>query len=119
MIVENTKVENALEHLKEYLNTRYDIAVLKVSDKGSSILSGLISYALLVVIGLFFLLFVSFGVALLISQQMGNAYSGFLIVAGFYLLLVVILLIVKDKLVKMPLLNMFVKQFCMEDKCDA
>lgn len=118
-MVESSKIESTLEHLKEYLNTRYDLAVLKVSDKGSTILSGLISYILLAVIGLFFLLFVSFGVALLISEKMGNVYAGFLIVSCFYLLLGVILLIVKDKLVKMPLLNMFVKQLCMEDKCDA
>lgn len=119
MIIEKTKLESVFEHIKEYLNTRYELAVLKVSDKSSTILSSLITYVVVAIIGMFFLMFVSIGVALLISEALGSAFSGFLIVAGFYLLIAIILLVMKDRLIKMPLLNMFVKELCMEDKCDA
>jgi hypothetical protein len=116
---ENSNTSSVLEHLKDYLNTHYELAVLKVSDKGSSILSEIISYVLLGLVGIFFLIFISFGIALLISQSIGNAYSGFLIVAGFYLLLGIVLFVSKDKLVKMPLLNMFIKGLHGGGKYDA
>jgi hypothetical protein len=106
---ENSNTSSVLEHLKDYLQTHYDLAVLKVSDKGSSILSEIISYTILAIIGVFFLIFLSFGIALLISQAIGNAYSGFLIVAGFYLLVGIIIFASKEKMVKLPLLNMFIK----------
>jgi hypothetical protein len=106
---ESSNTLNVLEHLKEYLTTNYELAVLKVSDKGSSLVSEIASFLILGIIGLFFLIFISFGVALLLSQALGNAYGGFLIVAGFYFLLGIILFASKEKLIKLPLLNMFVK----------
>lgn len=119
MIAEKSKLETVAEHVKDYLTTRYELAVLKVSDRSSSILSSVISYAVAAIVGVFFLLFLSLALALFISEKIGNSYAGFFIVAGFYLLIVVLVLVAREKMIRIPLLNAFIKQLCMEDKCDA
>lgn len=112
---EKTHVENLVTHTKEYINTKIDILKLTAVDKGSNAISSAAVYLGLAVISLFFLMMISIGAALAISDAMDIGYAGFLIVAGFYLLLGVLLYLMQDKWVRTPIVNAIVKSFFKED----
>ena len=53
---------------------------------------------MLVAFGFFIILF-NFGIAFLIGEALGNQSYGFLIVAGFYLLIMILVMVFKKKIV--------------------
>jgi hypothetical protein len=112
---EKTHVENLVTHTKDYINTKIDILKLSAVDKGSNVISSAAVYAGLAVVSFFFLLLLSIGAALAISDALDSSYAGFLIVAGFYLLLGVLLFVMQDKWVKTPIINSIIKSFFRED----
>ena len=112
---EKTHVENLFSHTKEYINTRVDILKLTAVDKGSNAVSTAAVYIGLAVISFFFLVFLSIGGALAISAALESSYAGFLIVAGIYLLLGVLLYAMQDKWVKTPIVNSIIKSFFKEE----
>jgi hypothetical protein len=111
---EKTHVENLLTHTREYINTKIDIIKLTAVDKGSSAISSAAVYLGLAVISLFFLMMLSIGAALAISAALDSSYAGFLIVAGIYLLLGILLYVMQDKWVKTPIVNAIIKSFFRE-----
>jgi Putative Actinobacterial Holin-X, holin superfamily III len=84
---EKSKVEDLTDELKEYLNTRADLAVLKISDKLSDIVSTMISGIVMAVVFFFFLLFSSFAFSIWLGNILENNYLGFLCVAVIYLII--------------------------------
>src|ERR1017187_8380241 len=107
---EKNNFENLTENLKEYVNTRYDIVTLKVTQKAAEISSQTVAI-LLIGMGIsFFLLLTNMALAFYISSLLDNNYVGFFIVAGFYLLLSIILIWSKQKLIIVPLRNFIIKQ---------
>ena len=113
---EKTHVENLFAHTREYLDTRINIIKLTAVDKGSSAVSAAAVYLGLAVISFFFLIFLSIGAALGISSALESSYAGFLIVAGIYLLLGVLLYVMQDKWVKTPIVNAMIKSIFKEEK---
>jgi hypothetical protein len=88
-----------IETIKEYATKRIDLLKIEATEK-SSLSAGVIAYlvVLLVAFGFFIILF-NFGIAFLIGRAMGDQSYGFLIVAGFYLLVMIIIMIFKKKIV--------------------
>lgn len=113
---EKTHVENLFTHTREYLDTRINIIKLTAVDKGSSAVSSAAVYLALAVISFLFLVFLSIGAALAISSALESSYTGFLIVAGIYLILGILLYVMQDKWVKTPIVNAMIKSFFKEDK---
>lgn len=77
--------EREVQHMKE--NAKEDLQTL---------LANAIKIALLSVVSLLFLLFISITAAAAINESTGNAYLGWLIVAGFYLIVGIGLYIWKE-----------------------
>ena len=88
---EKHNLEQTAEHLKQYAETRWNLIQLEVSDKVSSVVSSLASIALIGVLFIFILLFSSIGIAWWIGQQTDSASMGFFILAGFYLVVALII----------------------------
>jgi hypothetical protein len=88
-----------IETIKEYATKRIDLLKIEATEK-SSLSAGVIAYlvVLLVVFGFFIILF-NFGIAFLIGKALGDHSYGFLIVAGFYFLIMIIIMIFKKKIV--------------------
>lgn len=112
---EKTHAENIVAHTKDYINTKIDILKLTAVDKGSNAISSAAVYIGLAVISFFFLIMLSIGAALAISDALDKSYAGFLIIAGFYLLLGVLLFVMQDKWVKTPIVNAIIKSIFKED----
>ncbi len=105
-----SNINNLVDHLKEYVETRIDLIKTDAADRLSTTASSIASIFILMITGLLFLLFVSVGCAWLITQYTGNAAIGFFSVAGFYLLVSLVVYAKRDSLIKIPVVNAILKQ---------
>lgn len=84
----------------------------KASLAGTFFLSSIIS----VVIGAISLLFLSFAFAYWFGQETGNPAAGFLIVAGFYIIMAIILIVGWKSLVSRPVTKGFASIVYKDDE---
>lgn len=97
-------IEPLLEKVKEYGKTSVELIKLKAVDRSSDFLSKFIFHLILsifIFLGIFTL---NIAAALWIGDLLGKTYFGFLIVTGFYVFLVIILLLFRKK-IKMNISN--------------
>lgn len=88
-----------IDIIKDYTTKRLDLLKLQFTEK-SSLSAGIIAFISIVLIAFsFFIILFNFGIAFLIGESLGNMSYGFLIVAGFYFLLMVIVIFLKKKIV--------------------
>ena len=85
-----------------YIKAKTELWKLKAVDKTTEIATALISKLLFILIGFIAVIALNTGMALLIGKWLGEAYYGFFIVAGFYLLLGIVLYAARDSLIKKP-----------------
>lgn len=88
-----------IDTIKEYASKRIDLLKIEATEK-SSISAGVIAYlvVLLVAFGFFIILF-NFGLAYLIGKALENTAYGFLIVAAFYLLIMILVVIFRKRII--------------------
>lgn len=104
------KLANLFEDLKEYINVKFQILTLSLGEKVAKVLAAISSSVAIIILLSLFIFFASFAAAFAIGGCIGGYGYGFLIVAGFYLLLGVIIFIFKSRVEK-PLINIFIKMF--------
>ena len=97
-----------LDILKDYASQRIDLLKMEATEK-TSVTAGSISIiVLLSVCMLFFLILLNIGLGLLIGYYLGNYAYGILIMAGFYLLLMLIIFLCK-KTIKTVVANKIIQ----------
>lgn len=96
------KIEEITDDLKKYINTNYEIIKLTATERASVVGSGLLSSLFIGLIGCMFLFVLSLGAGYYLSVLLGDTYSGFILLAGFYLLVWIILIFGKKKLLEKP-----------------
>jgi hypothetical protein len=97
----NSKVDiiiPLLEKVEQLLKTSIELFKLKTIYKSSEIISVLSYKLILISCTMVFIFFVNIALALWIGEKMGKNYFGFLILAGFYGLISIILLIAGSKI---------------------
>lgn len=104
------KIEGLTDHVKEYINTRIELAKLQLAETTSLVIGNIVAVCIVVLLFLFFIVFASIAGAWALSKWIGKPYSGFLIVAGFYLLLGIIIWITRGPLIRFPIMNAMIKQ---------
>jgi hypothetical protein len=112
------KVEGLTEHVKEYITTKVELAKLRLAEKTSLTVGNLIAAVVVAVLFLFVMLFGSIAGAWALSDWIGKRYIGFLIVAGFYLLLAIIVWFARNRLIRFPVMNAIVKMLHKKDDDD-
>jgi hypothetical protein len=113
---ENNHFEKLTDNIKEYVNTRYDLITLKLTQKIANIGSQIVAIIIIGTVLSMFLLFVNISIALYLSSVLNNNYAGFFIVTGFYLLLLLIFIIGKKRLILTPISNFIVKQILHDEQ---
>lgn len=118
--MENTfaKAEELVFTIKEYVNTRIEILKLKAAEKISGIIANLIAGVIVAVILLFFIGFASIGLAIFLSELIGKAWAGFLIVSFLYLLIGIVLWKTRGRIIQIPVMNALIEQFFKNDEAD-
>jgi len=103
------KVENIAENVEEIVKDYYELSFVNAVDKGSKLGSLFIVNLLVAALGFFVFLFVGFGASFWIGEALGSIMLGFFIVAGFLLLVLVIILALKAKTIVPLLRNIIIK----------
>jgi uncharacterized membrane protein YqjE len=93
------KVDSMIENLTGYVETRVELLKIEAKEEVSKQLSNAIVYGSIGFLFALVLLFLSVAIALTIGEHLGN-FAGFAIVAGFYLIVGLALLLNREKLIK-------------------
>ena len=105
------KLMQLVDDVKEYLNVRLKILTLTVCEVSSKVLASIIANGAMVFFIFLFLFFGSIAAGFGLGEWLDSIALGFTIVAGFYLLLALIIWFTKAKLIEKPLVNTFIKLF--------
>ena len=106
---EKSKINILVDHAKEYVETTVDLMKTEAVDRISTAASSFASAIILAVTGIFFLLFASVGCAYAIARSTGSTAAGFFSVAGFYLLVSLVIYASREKWIKIPIVNAILK----------
>lgn len=112
------KIEELATHVKEYVNNR--IAAIKIStaEKVSALLANILAKTILLLFFLFFLLFASLALAFGLEPYTGGLASAFLLVAGLYLLLSILVWYGRENLLRRPILHALLTQLFTKQQHD-
>ncbi len=112
---EKVKIEYLVSHVKEYAEERMNLIMLNAQEKTSKAIAGTASVLILIVLGIFALGFMSTALAWFIGQQLEQAFLGFLIVGGVYLLIAILLWVNREKWIGFPIMNAFLKHIADDE----
>ncbi len=102
--------EGFFDDVRDYVNTRVDLATFLATEKAAEVLSSLVTKGALILVFIIGFIFLNISLSLYVGTLINSAAVGFLIVAGFYILVGIILIVIKDTWLKNPILNSFIKQ---------
>jgi fatty acid desaturase len=105
-----TKAEELADSLKEYINLRIASIKLTTAEKTSAVIANIIAGAVAALVLFFFVVFASVALAIGLGTWLGSMWAGFLIVAGLYLLLGMVVWAARGKLIRLPVMNAIIQQ---------
>ncbi len=103
------KVENLMDNMDEIARNYYNLTMLKAVEKGSKLASTLVISSLVAALLFFAFLFAGIGAGFLLGRLLGSPVWGFFIIAGFLLLILFLILILKGRVLKPMIRNLFIK----------
>jgi uncharacterized protein YqhQ len=98
-------IKNLFDKSKDYLETKIELTKLKTIDKSADVLSAVVVIVSLLFVGSLLFLFLSVALALFLGKLLGAYFYGFLIMGGFFALIMLIIFVQKDKWIKTPISN--------------
>ncbi|HET9430508.1 MAG TPA: phage holin family protein [Chitinophagaceae bacterium] len=93
------KTKDLTDHLGDYAENFYRLAVLNLTQKATNIASAAVTLLTLCTLGMFVLLFGSIALAWWMGDLVQSRAGGFLIVAGFYLVIVVVIIAIRKNII--------------------
>ena len=94
-----TSIGNLKDHTTEYVKTYIDLAKAKATKTASNAAAGAAIGIVSFLLAFFFLEFLFIGLALWVGSLVNNTFLGFFIVAGFFLLLIVLIFALRKKVI--------------------
>ena len=92
------KLDSIIENLSGYIENKLEILKIELKEDAASLASRLILLIFLCTLALIILLFLSLAAGIVINLWLDSSYLGFLVIGGIYLLLLLVLIIFKNKL---------------------
>jgi hypothetical protein len=112
------KTEDLADNIKELVNVKLDSVKLTVAEKSSKVASNIISAITVALTMIFFIVFFSVALAYFLADILNSTWAGFLIVSGIYLLAAIIVRLVKERMIRIPIMNSILSQLSKEDDDD-
>ena len=107
----NTEIENLLDE------TKIDEQKLSAAEKASGVIANLVAGIIAIFVFFLFIVFAGIALSFFLSSWIGNSWAGFLIVAGLYMILGIIIWAGRGRLIRLPVMNALIKQlFKKEDE---
>jgi hypothetical protein len=104
------EAEDITSHIGDYVNTFFKLTVLKATQKAANIASALFAVIVVCIMSFFVILFASFGLAWWLGDIIKSRAGGFIIVAGFYFLLAICLLLFRKKIIFPLIRNLIIRK---------
>ena len=108
-------MEDLADNVKEYVNTRIESIKLNAAEKSSVIIANGVARIVVAIVFLFFAL-ASIALSLVLGEWLGKIWAGFLVVAGFYLFLGIIIWFGRGKFIRVPVMNALIQQLFKHDE---
>lgn len=105
------KAENLTKSVGDYFDTYYKLTVVKAADKATGIAASSLAGISIVFLGIFVLFFSGLALGVWLGQLLDNQAAGYFIVAGIYLLLIVLLVVLRKRIVFPFIRNLIVRKF--------
>jgi len=86
-------IADLIDKIKEYIELKAEQLKLQAVPHFSRFVSGLIAVSLLAMLGILLMFFLSLALANFFNELMVSSYIGYLFLAGFYLLLILVVLV--------------------------
>jgi phosphoglycerol transferase MdoB-like AlkP superfamily enzyme len=98
-------IEMLFEKAEVYTKTTMELLKLQAIDKSADVVSSLAVRLAIFMVVVLFTLIINIGIALWIGELLGKSYYGFFIVAGFCVLIAILLYSFRNQWIKEPLSN--------------
>ena len=106
--------KDILNHAGDYAETFYKLSLVRLTKKVSDVASGIVNSVLIFFISLCMLLFISFAGAWWLGDVTNSRALGFLLVAGFYLLIILVLVLMRKKVISPFIRNTLIRKIYEE-----
>lgn len=114
-----SRIGDIVEKITEYIHIKTEQVKLKLIGYISKILANVLALCFTLLVGFFFLFFLSLGIGALLNEVLGSSFWGYLIIAGFYLLsIIIMLLLVKSGKIQHWLEHLILKIAEQQDEQD-
>lgn len=91
------KLDKLFENLTGYVETQIELVKLDLKEQAQDGLENIFQAVLMMFLASFVVLFLSFGISILLNSALNSDYHGYLIVSFVYLILFIIILSDKNK----------------------
>lgn len=112
------KIEELAAHVREYVQNGIAAIKMSAAEKLSALLANILAKAIVAIFFLFFLLFASLSLAFALKSYTGGFASAFLLVAGIYFLLCILVWTGREKLLRQPILQSLLAQLFTQQQND-
>lgn len=92
--------DSLVDDLKSYIETRFQLIMLDLTENGLKVGSKIFFVALVVMIMTLLFILINFATAYFLGDLMGKVYLGFIVLSGFYLIIAILMLVFRRKLIK-------------------
>jgi hypothetical protein len=106
-MVEN--IDNIRKEIQEYVEVKFDLIRLHTAEQLSRILTSVTTVVIGGYLLFLILMFLSFAAGFFFGSLLDSNEAGFLCVAGFYFLMLIIFLIFRKKIVERPVIKAVVR----------
>lgn len=108
--LQNSSLESFLDSTQLYSKTTFELTKLKGLKATTNVLSILVARLCLLITSILFLVIISIGAAMWLSEVLGKPYYGFFILSALYLLIVVLFYFYLHSWIKKPFSNLIISQ---------
>lgn len=105
------KAKDLTGNIADYAETFYKLSVLKVTKKATDVGSSALTGLAVAVFGLFIIFFGGLGLGWWLGDLLENRAAGFFIVAGFFLLVLLIIIGLRKSIVFPYFRNLLIRKF--------
>ena len=105
------KYEELWAELKKYLTLQIDYAKLTTVEKLVVLLSAIAMVAVMLILGACVLFYLSFAVVFMLSDVIGSTWGAYLIVSGIFLVLMLVVYALRQKLILDPVSRFLTRLF--------
>lgn len=106
--------KDILNHAGDYAETFYKLNLVRLTKKVSDVASVVVNSLLIFFTSLCILLFISFAGAWWLGDAVQNRGLGFLLIAGFYLLIILVLILMRKKIISPFIRNTLIRKIYEE-----